>query len=332
MLLPLLAALGAAVAFGAAALLQAGAARRETRALGADPALLLRMLRHPEFLGALALNGAGFGLHVVAVRGLPLFLAQVVISSSVAVTALLGARLMHVRLTAAAGSAVTAVCTGLGLLAASAASAGRVQPDAGERALLLGAVLAVAVLGALATRVPAALGASLLGLAAGLGFGVVAVAARVAPDLAPAALVRDPATWALVAAGTVAFHHYSAALQRGGVLAATSAMTVAQTVGPALVGVLALGDEVRAGALPLALAGLALAVAGVAVLTRYDEHALAAVAAGAARPVPAGGPSPPGSGEGGLRIPGQSRVRDVWHSGAQPRRPRRRARGGRCAR
>jgi drug/metabolite transporter (DMT)-like permease len=320
---PLLAALAAAVAFGAAALLQAVAARRETRAPGADPALLLRMLRHPEFLAALALNGAGFGLHVVAVRGLPLFLAQVVISSSVAVTALLGAHLLHVRLTPAAATAVAAVCAGLGLLAASAGSTGDVQADVRDRALLLGAVVAVAVLGALATRVPAAPGASLLGLAAGLGFGVVAVAARVAPDLAPGALVRDPATWALVAGGTIAFHHYSAALQRGGVLTATSAMTVAQTVGPALVGVLALGDEVRAGALPLAVAGLALAVTGVAVLTRYDEHALAAVAAGQ---VP---PTPPGTASTGRRIPGQPRAGDVWHSGARPRRSRRRVRGGR---
>lgn len=325
MLVPLLAALAAAVAFGAAALLQAVAARRESRASGSDPALLLRMLRHPEFLAALALNGAGFALHVVAVRGLPLFLAQVVISSSVAVTALLGARLLQVRLTPAAAIAVAAVCAGLGLLAASAGGPGQVQPDAAGRALLLAAVVGVVTVGALAARVPGAVGACLLGLAAGLGFGIVAVAARVVPDLAPAALLRDPATWALLSGGTVAFHLYSAALQRAGVLTATSAMTVAQTVGPALVGVLALGDRVRDGALPLALVALALAVAGVAVLTRYDEQALAAVASGDA---PAG--PPVAGGRARVRVPGQFPTSGVWHSGSPQRRNRRRAGGRRC--
>ncbi len=318
MLLPLSAAAVAAVAYGAAALLQAVAARREPQVHGVDPSLLLRMLRHPEFAAALALNAGGFVLHVIAVRGLPLFLAQVVISSSVAVTALLGVRVLHVHLTRSALAAVVAVCAGLASLTASASATGTAQPDTRARAGLLAAVVAVAVLGSVAARIRGPAGASLLGLAAGLGFGVVAVAARVLPDLRPAALVADPAAYALVAAGVTGFHFYSSALQRGGVLTATSAMTVAQTVGPAVVGLLALGDQVRPGAVPGAVAGLVLAVAGVAVLAWFDEQALGPAAPAA--------PEPPSRGA----APGpRRRLAQWWHPGEVPSRPATRpGRGG----
>ncbi|SDQ06193.1 hypothetical protein [Quadrisphaera sp. DSM 44207] len=276
MVLGVLLGLAAAVAFGVAALLQALAARREATARRVDPRLLLRLLRHPAFLAALALNLAGFGLHLAALRTLPLFLAQTAVAASVVVTALLSTRVLGHRLAASELLAVLGVCGGLVLLTATAAETGTVQADAGLRAALLVAVAAVGAGGVLAGRLRGAGGASLLGLVAGLGFAVVAVAGRVLPDLHPAALVADPVTWALVAGGAVAFLLYSTALQRGSVLTATSTMVLAQTVAPAAVGVLLLGDQTRAGTAPLALAGLVLAATGAAALARFDPAVIAA--------------------------------------------------------
>lgn len=275
MLTGLTAALAAAVAFGVAAVLQAVAARREPPAIGVDPRLLLRMLRHPPFLLALALNLVGFGLHVVALRSLTLFLAQAVLSASVAVTALLSARVLGVRLGRRELLAVLAVCLGLAVLAASAAAAGTTVA-AGAGTALLVAAGGVALAGVAVARLPGAAGAALLGLVAGLGFAVVAVSGRVLPELEPAALVRAPATYALLAGGGVAFLLYAVALQRAGVLTATAPLVLAQTVAPAVAGVVALGDGVRAGGEVYAVVGLALAVSGAVLLARYDPHVLAA--------------------------------------------------------
>lgn len=273
MLLGLLAAFGAAAAFGVAAVLQAVASRQEPLVRGVDPLLLVRLLRHPAFLAALALNLGGFGLHVVALRSLSLYLAQAVISSSVAVTALVSARVLRLRLTRREQLAVVAVCAGLAALTASASDAGTARADdAGP--VLIAAAVAVAVAGTVVARVRGPVGAALLGLVSGLGFAVVAVSGRLLPELGPAALVRAPAAYALAGAGVVAFLLYATALQRASVLVATGPLVVAQTVAPAAVGLLVLGDRVADGAVPLAVAGLLLAVAGSVLLARYDPHAL----------------------------------------------------------
>ena len=272
----LAAALSAAVAFGLAALLQALAARRERPVQGVDPRLLVRMLRSPAFLVAVALNLAGFGLHVVALRSLPLFLAQAAISSSVVVTAVLSRAVLHAPLARREHAAVLGVGLGLTLLTATAAHAGEAQPGTAFRWALLLAAVAVGAAGVVVGRRHSVAAVSLLGLTAGLGFAVVAVAARSLPDLSPSTLLRDPATYALVLGGGIGFLLYATALQRAAVMVATSTLVVGQTVAPALVGVLLLGDDVRAGAAPLALAGLALAVGGSAALARYDPHLLSA--------------------------------------------------------
>lgn len=276
MLLGVLAALAAAVAFGVAALAQAVAARREAARSGLDPRLLLRLLRQPAFAAALALNLAGFGLHLAALRLLPLFLAQTIVAASVAVTAVLGARMLHSPLTRHELAAVLGLCAGLALLTATAAETGSAPVDAGTRLLLLLAVVGVAGVGGMVERVPGRAGASLLGLVAGLGFAIVAVSARVVPSLSPLALLTDPAAYALVGAGAVATLLYTTALQRASVLTSTATVVLAQTVGPAAVGVLALGDAVRDGTVPLAAVGLVLAVGGAVALARFDPSALAA--------------------------------------------------------
>ena len=60
-------------------------------------------------------------------------------------------------------------------------------------------------------------------------------------------LLTSPATYALVVAGVVAMLTYSIALQRGTVTQATAPLVVGETVAPALVGLLLLGDHARPG-------------------------------------------------------------------------------------
>ena len=64
---------------------------------------------------------------------------------------------------------------------------------------------------------------------------------------------------------------YSLALQRGSVTVATAPMIVMQTLTPAALGVLALGDAVRESWLPAAVLGLLVTGAGAVVLGRFDD-------------------------------------------------------------
>jgi drug/metabolite transporter (DMT)-like permease len=267
--LAVLSALGAMTLFGGAAVLQGLATSRASDVAVLDPRLFVRLARQPAFLAALALNGLGFVLHITALQTLPLFLVQAVIAGSVAVTAVLSVRVFGIALRREQWAAVALVVLGLVLLAPTATEGDTL--DAGDRApaLLLAGVVVLAAAAAAVRGVPGAAGTVLLGLLAGAGFGIVAVSARLLPDLGPA-LLTAPTAYVLVLAGGSAYFVYSAAMQRGSVTTATAAMVITQTVVPALAG-LALGDGVRPGLVPLAVLGFALALGGALGLGRYEH-------------------------------------------------------------
>lgn len=270
-LLALVAALAATLAFGVAAVLQGIATSREPDTGGLDPVLLLRLARQPVFLASLALNLAGFGLHLTALQSLPLFLVQAVIASSVAVTAVLSVRVFRTPLTARQWAAVGVACLGLALLTPSAESGEAVAATTADRVTLLAVVVATALVAVGAGRLTGAVGAAAMGLLGGICFGVVALAGRLMPSLAPADLVTEPLAYILALAGGVAFLLYSTAMQRGSVTTATAANVVTQTAVPAVVGIALLGDRIRDGLVPLAVLGFLLALGGALGLARFER-------------------------------------------------------------
>ncbi|MEV1044689.1 hypothetical protein [Streptomyces sp. NPDC049916] len=267
-------ALGAAVCFGTASVLQAVAARAAARpesGAGVDPALLLRAVRQWRYVAGLALDGCGFVLQVVALRTLPIYAVGAALAASLAVTAVVASRLLAVRLSAAEWRAVAVVCAGLGMLAlASGAEGHRPGPDALPWAMPA-AALGVLLTGAAGGRLPPRPRALALGLGAGFGFGVVEVSVRLIDDVSPGALLRDPAAYGLLLGGAAAFLLLTSALQRGSVTTATAGMVLGETVGPALAGVVWLGDGTRPGLGWLAVGGFAVAVAGSLALARFGE-------------------------------------------------------------
>ncbi len=295
MLLGLGAALAAAVAFGVAAVLQGIGVRNVESTAGVDPRLLVRLLRQPTFVVALALNGFGFVMHLSALQVLPLFLVQAVIAASVVVTAVVAVLVLGARLSRLEWTAVATVCLGLALLAPSAEGSEAAETGAGLRWAVWGGVVAVAVGGVLAGRVPGTAGAAGLGFVAGTGFGLVGLSARLLPDLAPATLVGDAAAYALVAAGCLAFLLYATAMQHGSVTTVTAVLVVPQTAVPAVLGILLLGDRVRPGAEPFAVAGFLLALAGAIALSRLEAQTAGEAASIAA----SGSTASPTSVEGG---------------------------------
>ena len=100
---------------------------------------------------------------------------------------------------------------------------------------------------------------------------MLAVAARVLTGYSPAVLFRDPAAYALAAAGIVSFLFYASALEGGSVTVAVAAVVLVETVPPAAVGVLLLGDKTRHGLAGVAIAGFIVAVVSAVMLARFGQ-------------------------------------------------------------
>jgi drug/metabolite transporter (DMT)-like permease len=279
MLTSLLAALVSAICYGVAAVMQAISVRAASRRAPAeadagrrvDPGLVVRMLRQGPFLASIGIDLLGFIAQLVALRRLPLFAVQAIIAANLAVTAVCAAWLMKARLSGREWLAVAGVVVGVGLLGSSAGAQGASTVGWAFQLGLIIAVAAVALLGMAAARLPNPTRTPVLGAIAGLGYGVLAVSARVLPGFAPAQLVRNPATYTLAAAGIVSFMLYAAALDGGSVTTATAAVILAETVPPALIGVLFLGDTTRRGLTGVAAMGFALAVFCAVALARFGE-------------------------------------------------------------
>ncbi|WNM36412.1 DMT family transporter [Streptomyces sp. Li-HN-5-11] len=265
-------ALGAAVCFGTATVLQAVATRSAADSGGGgDAALLLRALRQWRYMAGLALDGAGFLLQIVALRSIPIYAVAAALASSLAVTGVVAARLLHVRLSGTEWGAVAVVCAGLAMLGLASGAEGDREGSMALKWAMLAIAVAVLALGLFGGRWSGRGRALVLGLGAGFGFGVVEVSVRLIDSLSPPELLANPATYALLLGGGAAFLLLTSALQRGSVTTATAGMVIGETIGPAAVGVVWLGDRTREGLAWLAVLGFLVAVAGALALARFGE-------------------------------------------------------------
>ncbi|MFC1412937.1 hypothetical protein ACEZCY_28510 [Streptacidiphilus sp. N1-12] len=276
MLLGLLMALAAALCFGVAMVLQAMGASRHKATPGEGVFGTARAMLNLPFAAGLLLDCFGFVAQLIALRSLPLYVVQAALAGALAVTAVLGAALLKIRLGRGEWLGVAGVCVGLAVLGATAGEEGHKQPSQLFHWILLAAVALIAGLGGLAWRLAEPRRAAVMGSLCGLGFGVVGLAVRVLPsthglDLLP--LLSDPATYALLAGGAVSFVFMTEGVRGGRVTTATASMVLGETALPAVLGVVLLGDGTRPGLLPLAVAGFALAVAGALALARFGEVA-----------------------------------------------------------
>ena len=277
----MVAALVAALCYGIAAVMQAMAVQAASRRMAdsahksrlgtVDPGLVVRMLHQWPFIASLGLDLIGFFAQLVALRQLPLFAAQAIIASNLAVTAVFAAWLIHLELAWREWLAVGGVILGVAMLGSSAGAHAVTGVSSQFKIALILAVAGIAAAGIAASRLPRPARTPVLGAIAGLGYGVLAVAARVLPGFSPHELIRDPAAYALAAAGIVSFMLYATALEGGSVTVATAAVVLAETTPPAVVGVMFLGDHTRPGLGGIALLGFSLAIVCAVALARFGE-------------------------------------------------------------
>ena len=278
MLASLIAALVAALFYGIASVMQSIAAHeasnrkpQDADAGGLDPGLLPRMLRQWRFVVSLCLDALGFVAQLIALQRLPLFAVQAIVAANLAVVAVVASLVIKVRLSWREWLAVTGVVVGVGLLGSSAGPEGASQAGVMFKLALIVAIAALGLIGLAAARLRDPARTLALGLVAGFGYGVIGIAARVLNGFEPLTLLRDPAAYAVAAAGIVSFVFYATALEGGSVTVATAAVVLAETLPPAIIGVVFLGDRTRPGLEPAAIAGFLLAVTSAVMLARFGE-------------------------------------------------------------
>lgn len=261
MILALSAALAGAVLYGVATIMQAVAARRTSG---------LAVVRQPLVLAAFALDGVAWLVTLLALARLPLFVVQAVTASSLVVVVLLAARVLHAPLRRSDVAATAAVVGALAVLAAGSGEQPAVAPPDG---FTVGMLVATGVLVAAAVATYRLKQPVVLATIGGLGYAGAALAARAAHSSGGLLdTVLQPLAIAVVGCGVVGVLGYLRALERGAAGPVAAVVSVLEVLVPGAVGVLLLGDTVRAGwAVPVAVAVL-VTLAGCVLLAYSPAH------------------------------------------------------------
>lgn len=244
------------------AVLQAEGTRRATRN---RPAFI-----QPRYIVGLFTDLVAWGCSVLALRALPVFAVQAVIGGTIALTAVIGARLIGARLPMSTWIAVGACLAGLVLVAASAGSE---HPPVRHRAVDVVLLVSLVLLAVAVLALRQGKHAWPLALVAGLSFGGTALSVRAAhvqtgDGFDVVLLLGQPAIYLVAGFWLVGMIGYTAALARGDVGAVTAVFTVTEVVIPGMAGIVLLGDPVRLGWGWVLALGLAAAVAGTVVIAK----------------------------------------------------------------
>jgi hypothetical protein len=266
-LLSVLAIAGAALCYGASAVLQAAAVARSGRT---DlTGLLGRLAIDPRYLFGLLLVAAGFLLSVVAIRALPLFVVQAGRASSLGVTAVLAALVLGSRLHRQEKLALGGVAVGLVAVALAATPQGPAAvPGAVRWAVLAAAVLLAGLTVASVRTRPSPQAGALVAALAGSCFGLLALAARVLGPITLPGVLADPSAYAAGLAAAGGLLGGALALQRGTVVAVTTTMVATEAALGSLLG-LTVGDRPAEGLAWLAAAGFVVTVGSALLLARF---------------------------------------------------------------
>jgi drug/metabolite transporter (DMT)-like permease len=291
------AAIGATLLFGLAAVaLKQGVSRGlptlTFRELVDHPFTVVgKLLRNGMWLSGLALYGVGGGLYAVALAQLDLTIVKPIITFYVVVAALLGATLLHERITRIEifGIAVAVVGASMLGLQGEAMTGDLVHLGEQYRGMVAITLLCIglSVVAALPTRIPALerlVGretslSAVSGINWGLGTAwykllanelfqfpsVEAAGGVMAAALTPAFygdLLTSPALWLLLVLNVVGFGVYQLAFASGRVAVVTPIVMAATMVAPLIAGGWVYGEDLP----PLKVAGIATVAVGTVIL------------------------------------------------------------------
>ena len=246
----ILAALGAAMSFAVAAVLQQESAQLASTDKSLSLRLLADLLRRPKWLAGITFLLAGFGLQALALAYGPVSLVQPIVITELAFAIPLAMWRRHRRAGRPEWFGIATVVGGVSLfLWAASPVSGTTNPLAAEWLAALvpvGGVAAGAVI--VGSRRHDRTRAMFLGAAAGLAFGVLAVLTKatthlLSVDVGQAFLHWQP--YATIAVGIAALVVSQSAYQAGPLAYSMPFVGVLEPVVAVMIGETVLGEEVR---------------------------------------------------------------------------------------
>jgi uncharacterized membrane protein len=282
---------GSAVCYAAAAVVQ-----QRLAASLPTTAASLTTLRQRQWWIAVALNGVGASLHMVALRYGPLTVVQPLGTLTLVLALPLGAALMGRRVTRREGRGAAATVIGLGGLLVLTASAAPVNALTTDEVLLVGAVTAATLVGLVAATsrtsrpgVRALLYATASGIASGVASGLTQTIV-VHMSRQGLSAVADPAVVLVLGLATAGLLLSQAAYRGYGLGAPLAMSTLANPLAAAAIGLVLLGEGHVAGpaGAGFAVAAAVVAGCGVALLARavpVGDHQHPRTAEPANRPI-----------------------------------------------
>ncbi len=271
-LLPMAAALTCAFCNGTAVVLQKLSADKQHNTHSLDVRFLLRLIKDVPYFFGIVLDISGYALTIYAVRHLPLYLVQSIIAASIVITALLERFYRHQKIRPRAFIAMGLIVTGLCMLALASSPETARPVGSVLKSIIIFAPLPIAFIGYFVARSKKNSSAVGMAVLAGLAFGGTSVLGRIFTLSTPFwHTIYSPLTFALVADGVIGILLFSTALQRAQATTVNATMAATQTLIPATVGIVFLGDSARNGLWGLVVVGGLVTLVGVTVLALMPQ-------------------------------------------------------------
>jgi drug/metabolite transporter (DMT)-like permease len=270
----ILAALGAAISFAAAAVLQQESTQTVSDKKSLSIGLLVDLLHRPKWLlGGVCLL-TGFGLQATALAFGPVALVQPIVVLELAFAIPFGILRRHRRAGSREWAGILCVMTGISIFLLAASPTNGIQEPAPRDWLAslvpVGVVAALAVSAGAARKGPSR--AMFLGAAAGLLFGVLSVLTKAVTHLLSADLSKAFVTWQVYAAigvGITALIVSQSAYQAGPLAYSMPLVGVLEPLIAVVIGDTVLGEQVQlsAGMFALEIVAAGVACIGILLLT-----------------------------------------------------------------
>jgi drug/metabolite transporter (DMT)-like permease len=271
------ASIGCSLCNGISTVQQKIGADHEGKVRNLDIMLLLRLLKNIPYLLGILLAIGGYGLSLVALRVLPLFLVQSLIAASVVVTALGEWFFLHKKFGKQTYIALAIVLVGLGLLGISAVSGPAIVNNDTAKLLIETSIIPLGIIGVVFVYQQNKLSAFVLAAIGGILFGNTSSIGRILVYPHPLwRIIDDPLLYCLIASSILAQYFFTVSLQRTRATKSNAIMISMQTLAPAICGLLFFDDKIRAGFQFVALVGSILVIVGTAG-TAVDESPVATI-------------------------------------------------------
>jgi drug/metabolite transporter (DMT)-like permease len=270
--LGLLAAAAASVAYNLGIVLQAADARREPAAEGLRLSLLGHLARRRRWIVGFLLGGVGFGLQVVALALIPFVVVQPVLAAGLLLMLYLGVRMLGERVGVAEVAGVLGITVGIGLLAWGTPAGTETVSNEAAVLSVMGTMTAISLV-PFALRGRGRLDSSTFVIvASALAYGASNIATKLVSDGFGAGELVLVGVWLAVAAATglVALTMEMTALQRRPATFVVPVSVAIQTFLPVLLEPIYLTERwgtAALGGVPL-VAGLALVCLGAVAVAR----------------------------------------------------------------